>query len=104
MNDDDAFRERLAAPTPEQIGQLYDATADEWAALCISHEVVVHNMGAKAQYDAAVSVESHGLCAGSQRRKSNPRECKWRRPAGAVTRLVNRSRASGTGDLVAGHR
>ena len=54
MNDDDAFRERLAAPTPEQIGQLYDATADEWTALRISQKALVHNMGAKAQYDAAV--------------------------------------------------
>ena len=54
MNDDDAFRERLAALSPEQIGQLYDATAEDWQRLGITRQQFVGNMAAKAQFDAAV--------------------------------------------------
>lgn len=54
MNDEDAFRERLAAMTPQQVAALYDATADDWAALGITREIFTHNMSAKADYDAEV--------------------------------------------------
>ena len=54
MNDDDAFRERLAAMTPEQVAALHDATADDWAALGITREAFTHNMRVKADYEAEV--------------------------------------------------
>lgn len=54
MNDDEAFRERLASMTPEQIERLYDATAEDWARLGISKNQFLSNMSAKAQYDAVV--------------------------------------------------
>jgi hypothetical protein len=54
VNEDDAFRERLAAMSPAQVAALYDATADDWAALGITADVFTHNMAAKADYDAKV--------------------------------------------------
>jgi hypothetical protein len=54
MNDDDAFRDRLAAITPEQVAALYDATADDWAALGVTREVFTHNMAVNAGYEAEI--------------------------------------------------
>lgn len=54
MNEEDAFRERLAAMSPEQVGRLYEATAEEWTEIGISKEVFQHNIGARGAYDASV--------------------------------------------------
>jgi hypothetical protein len=54
MSEEDAFRERLAAMSPDQVAQLYDATAEDWAKIGISKEVFQHNIGVRSQYDAAV--------------------------------------------------
>lgn len=54
MEDNEAFRERLSAMTPEQIAGLFEATAEAWAHLGITKDVFIGNMSAKAQYDAVI--------------------------------------------------
>ena len=51
MNEDDAFRMRIAAMTPEHQADLYDAVAADFTKTGITKSVFVDNMGTLNQFN-----------------------------------------------------